>query len=464
MKTFRSGESRNQLALLPASIEEYVPRNDLVRYVDQLVDEFSLEEIESCYAATGRPAYAPRLLVKVLLYGKMRGIRSGRELATACRENLRFIFLTRNEKPDFRTINDFRKRHGSRLAGLLRQTISIGLSEGIIDLKQVCIDGTKLGASAGRRSFKTPERLQAELEALEVELAASFEADNERDKEEDERYGDDDDGEGKLPPEIQDKRELQEKLRRALKEHAECERKEKPESISTTDPECRMMKGKGVNPSYNAQAAIDVKSRMAVGGYVVNACCDSSELIPMIDEIEKETGRAPDLVSADKGYTRQEHLVELEERGIDGYISQRERRKQEFTYDVPRDLYLCPEGKELPCIEKRPGFSRYAILGTCEHCARKPQCWKKGALQRSVCITDKEEALQRMRLKTLSEKGKEISRIRASSIEPLFGTIKFAKRLRQLTVRGLKRVSDAWKLELAAYNLEKLCRFRAATT
>jgi len=461
MKTFRSGESRNQVALLPPTIDEYVPADDLVRYVDQLVDEFDLREIENCYAAVGRPAYAPRLLVKILLYGKMRGIRSGRELARACGENLRFIFLAGNEKPDFRTINDFRKVHSGRLSGLLRQTIEIGMAEGLIDLKQVCIDGTKLGASAGRRSFKTPKRLQDELDQLEAELNSSFEADNELDKEADERYGDDDDGERRLPPEIKSKQDLRERLRRALQERARCERKEKPETISTTDPECRMMKGKGVNPSYNAQAAVDVKSRMAVGGYVVNACCDSSELIPMIDEIEEQTGRAPELASTDKGYTRLDHLIELERRGIDGYISQRERRKQEFNYDESADVYVCPEGRELTCIEKRPLFSRYAI-SECGDCTRKLHCWRKNASRRTVCVSDKEGAAQRMYLKICSEKGKEISRLRASTIEPLFGTIKFARRLRQVTVRGLSRVTEAWKLELAAYNVQKLCGARAA--
>ncbi len=160
MKSFRTGTNRNQLTMLPTSVEEYVPLDDLVRYVDMLVEEFDLREIENRFSPHGRPAYSPRLLVKILLYGKMRGIRSGRELSRACRENLRFIYLACNEKPDFRTINDFRKLHSAQLAGLLRQTIEIGLREGIIDLKQVCIDGTKLAASAGRRSFKSPEKLK----------------------------------------------------------------------------------------------------------------------------------------------------------------------------------------------------------------------------------------------------------------------------------------------------------------
>jgi transposase len=464
MKTFLTGESRDQLALLPASIDDYVPAEDLVRYVDTLIEELDLKGIEKSYSDQGRPAYCPRLLVKIILYGKMRGIRSGRELSRACRENLRFIFLARNEKPDFRTINEFRKRQSGELAGLLRQTIGIGISEGLIDLDQVCIDGTKLAASAGRRSFKSTNKLKEELDLLEQELRESFQEDNELEKDEEDRYGDGD-GEAKLPPELRNKQKLTERLRRAIKEHEDCKRKEKPDAISTTDPECRMMKGKGVNPSYNAQAAIDAKSRMVVGGYVVNACCDSSELIPLIDNIEENTKRTPRLVSADKGYTRLEHLVELEARGIDGYVSQRERRKQEFQYNPAQDLYVCPEGKKLYNIEKRPGFARYAI-SNCGNCKRKASCWRKNTpnSQRTICVTDSEQAALRMRKKTQSDQGKLISVLRASTIEPLFGTIKFAKRLRQVAVRGLKRVSETWKLELAAYNIEKLCKIRALAT
>jgi hypothetical protein len=328
-------------------------------------------------------------------------------------------------------------------------------------MQQVCIDGTKLAASAGRRSFKTPKKLKEELDALEREIKESFDTDTVEEKREDERFGDDDDGDPRLPPDIESKQQLVERLRRAIKEHEQSERKKKPETISLTDPECRMMKGKGVNPSYNAQAAIDVKSRMVVGGYMTNACCDSSELIPVINSVKENTGQLPRLVSTDKGYTRLDHIVELETLGIDGFISQRERRKQEFTYDKSRDVYVCPEGRELTRIERTQTATRYAI-SECGNCFRKAKCWRKNASRRMVYVSDMEESARRMRFKTMSEKGKEISRLRASTIEPLFGTIKFAKRLRQFSVRGLKRVHESWLLELAAHNLERLYRSRAA--
>jgi len=222
------------------------------------------------------------------------------------------------------------------------------------------------------------------------------------------------------------------------------------------------MKGKGVNPSYNAQAAIDTGSRMVVGGYVTNACCDSSELIPVLDDVKSHTGRTPTLVSADRGYTKLDALTELETRSIDGFISQRKRRKLVFLYDAEKQTCTCPEGRALTRTEKGATHSRFAIID-CDDCNRKPSCWRKGATKRTVLISHHEEVAIRMDKKVQSERGKEISVLRASTIEPLFGTLKFAKRLRQFTVRGLQRVSEAWQLELASYNIEKLCKVRMAT-
>jgi transposase len=177
LRNFRTGDNKGQLSLLPPSIDDYVGAGDLVRYVDGFVDALDLRRIEDKFSSLGRPAYSPKLLVKVILYGKMRGIRTGRELSRACGENLRFMFLARNERPDFRTINDFRKNNAEELAGILTQTIEVGIRENLIDLRQVCIDGTKIGASAGRRSFKTPETLKRELAELEHEIKASLRAD-----------------------------------------------------------------------------------------------------------------------------------------------------------------------------------------------------------------------------------------------------------------------------------------------
>ena len=89
-------------------------------YVDNLVRELDLGAIEAEYSSEGRRGFSPEVMVNLLVYGKMRGIRSSRKLSEACRENLKFIYITSGEQPDFRTINRFRKRFCKELAEILQ--------------------------------------------------------------------------------------------------------------------------------------------------------------------------------------------------------------------------------------------------------------------------------------------------------------------------------------------------------
>ena len=427
-----------------------------------LVDSLDLSEIESSYSSFGRPGYEPRMLVKVLLYGKMRGVRSGRELSKACNENLKFRFLSHNEFPDFRTLNSFRKRHSKSLAGLLRQTIEIGVREDFINLEEVCIDGTKLGAFAGRNSFKDPEELKAELDKLEEQIADSIKRDIELDKDEDDRFGGGS-GESELPEDLGDKKKLAERIKEALKVH-EATRGSKRKRLSTTDPECRFMKGKGINPGWNAQAAIDAKSRLIVAGYVTNATGDSSELIPVVDEIRENTGKEPESVIADRGYTANEQLGELKKRGIYGWVCRRDEPLFKFEYNSQTDSYRCPIGEELVLTQTWKDRKLYQSPA-CATCKSSHLCTfknKKSKTRVSLAVSHWAPLVQEMKTRMQSQEGKRMKILRISTIEPFFGYIKYSKKLRQFAVRGLKFVNDMWKFELAAYNIERLCKMKMA--
>jgi len=197
MRKFREPISRLQQSLLPRSVEEFVLSDDLARYVDSLVEELDLSDIEECYSELGRHGFSPQVMVKLLVYGKMRGIRSSRSLAKACEENLKFMYVTSGEKPDFRTISLFRKRFCRELADILRQTIVIGLESGVIDLKHVAIDGSLIKSFAGDNSYKTPGTIEKELELLEHLIEQDIECDDSSDD-------DDDDTSGSLPKSLQD--------------------------------------------------------------------------------------------------------------------------------------------------------------------------------------------------------------------------------------------------------------------
>ncbi len=460
MKKFKEAESRTQQTFLPRSVDEYVDEGDMVRYVDMLVDEFDLSAIEEAYSHMGRPGFRPDILVKLLMYGKIRGLRSSRELSRAAQENMRFIYLCQGEAPDFRTISLFRKRFHKELAELLAQTVSVGMNEGYISLEHVSVDGTKIGSFAGRNSYKDPAKIETLLKALDK----SFCEDIKRDEEEDKDLGDDD-YDNTLPEEVQDRHALRKKLRAALDEYRSI-KGAKPKRISLTDPESRYMKGKGINPSYNLQAAVDVKSRMVVGGYAAKATCDHGELPHLLQEIERTTGQNPRNLSADKGYGLLEGLYELKERGIRGYVCQRSGDSNRYTlkdfkYDKHNDQYICPQNKTLVLNWRGANGERQYAGTECSGCAFREQCIRnKKSSKRTLLISAYRGLQQQMCNRMGSAYGKRMARIRSATVEPTFGVIKYAKKLRRFCFRGLNMISSQWKFELAALNLEKLVRFK----
>ena len=458
MGKFRIPQSRHQLALLPASIDEYVCGEDAVRYVDAVVEEFDLRELESRFSTVGRPAYQPRVLIKVILYGKLRGVRSSRELARACRENLRFIFLAQDEKPDFRTISDFRKYHLDILGSLLKQTVEIGVKEGVIDLKHVAVDGTKIRANASSKSFQKPEKLERLLSALEKSLHEDVKSE----ELEDEEYGEDD-WEFKLPKRLQDKKALAERIRESLREYERLDEDKQPKQISKTDGDARFMKGPdGKRVYYNAQIAVDEKSRMAVGARVTNAGSDHGELKPMINEIKTTAGSFPEKLSADKGYRATEGIVALEEEGIEGFVplqasSSNRIEFDQFIYDDEYDEYLCPEGRSLVYIGEKPEIKADVYESeSCSGCLRHASCIVSPNSRRTLKVSHDIGAIQRMRARMDSEAGKAMSRARSMTVEVAFAWKKIHQNLRRFMFRGRAAVNDEWRFEAVALNVARL--------
>lgn len=470
MEKFRVPANRDQMMLLPRSLDEYVSSDDPVRYVDALVDELDLGAIERAYSEEGRPGFSPSVMVKILLYGKMRGMRSSRELARATRENVRFMYISSGEQPDFRTISLFRKRFSGELSGLLRQTIDIGLREGMITLEHVAVDGTVLRAYAGRRSFRTVE----ELRALDAALERSFADDIAADEQEDQKRGDDDDGDGKLPPALKDRQRLRARVKEALAEHAAVEdrRKHKGRTIqkmSLTDPACRFMQSHaGREPSYNGQVAVDVASRMVVSGYATNAVSDNGELPQVLADIEANTGKNPKVLIADKGYSLKAGLAALKARGIDGFIPQREEKagyfkQEEFRYDKETDTYRCPSDRVLHprghTRDRRRVLRRYVSLD-CRGCAVVRRCLQRGSLNKTLYVSIHSNLYYEMRERTRSALGHRMARIRGSTVETVFGHLKANRKLRQFSFRGQTMIDAMWKLELTSYNIEQIIKRR----
>src|ERR1051325_10920084 len=148
-KSFRPWDV-DQVWLLPASIHDFVPPEHPAHLVRDLVrSELDLAAIISAYEEErGQPPYHPAMLVALLLYGYSRGIYSSRQLARACEERVDVMAVTGLNRPDFRTVSDFRKRHLQALADLFVQVLRLCRAAGLVKLGHVAVDGTKVQANA----------------------------------------------------------------------------------------------------------------------------------------------------------------------------------------------------------------------------------------------------------------------------------------------------------------------------
>lgn len=449
-KTYRPWDV-DQTLLLPPSVHELVPAGHLAHFVRDLVrDSLDLSAILDQYReARGYPPYHPVMMTALLLYAYCQGVYSSRRIATACEQRVDFMAVTALQRPDFRTINDFRKRHLPALGALFGQVLSLCAQAGLVKLGHVALDGTKIQANASKHKAMSYGRMkQREAEwAAEVAhwLAQAEAADAAEDEALGERRGDE------LPDWVTNKQARLAKMREAMAaleaEAAEAQAAAQaaaapvdPEPGPTppappvepsdsappdsaplpappdkaqrnfTDPESRIMKtANGFEQAYNAQAIVDADSQVIVAAGLTNAGNDKQQTVPMLDELQRQIGRQPRELSADSGYCSEANLAELHERGIRGYIA----------------------------------------TGRQKHGTAAATGVKSGRADTRVGQMSR-------RLKQGGHRSR--YRLRKQTVEPVFGQIKSARGFRQFGLRGLAQVGDEWRLVCLAHNLLKLAR------
>src|SRR6266446_3734987 len=174
MKTFRPYEP-DQMLLMPPSLQDWMPEDHLARFVSDLVDTLDLSAIEEVYTEErGYPPYHPCMMVKVLLYAYCTGTYSSRRITEKLQDSVAFRFLAAGNQPDFRTVSDFRKRHGEALSGLFEQVLKVCREAGMVKLGRVAIDGTKVKANASKHKAMSYGRMKEKEQSLRREIDAIF--------------------------------------------------------------------------------------------------------------------------------------------------------------------------------------------------------------------------------------------------------------------------------------------------
>jgi len=401
---------QDQGQLFPAYVAEALDPSDPVFFLDDLVEGLDLSALEARYAAMGEHAYPPRMLLKLWLFGAIVGVYSGREMARRVLWDLRFRYLAGGLRPDFRTINRFRVRHGEDFAEILRETVHVARRSGLAKLGRLTIDGSKIRANTSRHKAMSHGRMVETEERLDDEIAQILAQIDERNAAEDEEHGDDD-GSGGLPQELCNREQRRAKIR-AVREQLEAEKGEKLEAKnqkSFADPDANMMKtGEGsLQYCYNAQIAASEDGIIVATGLTPSPN-DQSEVVPMLEAVKQNTGRRPGTLLADTGYLSEENLKALS------------RKRQRALIAVGR------EGK-------------------------RPTKWPRGPYS------------QRMHRILRLPWARELYRHRKTQGERPFAEIKQTQKFRGFALRGAAKVRGEWDLVCAAANVLTLHRAFAQT-
>ena len=501
---------QHQSQLFPSSLDEWIPENHLVRLVSSVIDKMDLDSVLNSYPGGGAPSYHPKMMLKVLIYAYTQKIYSSRQIAKALIEQIPFRWISGGNCPDFRTINRYRS---TRLKGTIEDVfasvVELLFSEGIIDLEDYFLDGTKIEANANKYSFvwgkataKFKARLQRDVKALFEEIDKVNESD-------DDRYGDKDlpgmGGEGPIDSnKIQEtvdrlnerlKKQPSDKgLKKAVKKLKEdyLPRQQKYEqhedilgernSYSKTDEGATFMRMKEdhmlngqLKPGYNVQ--IGTSKQFILGYSIHQRPSDSTVLIPHLEWLKSRFGRFPEAVTADAGYGSEENYAWLDDNGVTAYVKynnfhweQKKKQRQNpfrvenLPYDEDTDSYQCPAGQRLDYLETRERRSstgyesqvRIYEAEDCVGCGLREQCHKSKANRRIEINAELQGYRKRARELLLSPEGLDHRSRRPIEPEAVFGQIKANRQFRRFLLRGLDKVTIEFGLIALAHNLMKL--------
>jgi transposase len=456
-KTYRpwNPEAYRQQAHTPAA---KLPEDDLVFFLLDLVPQLDLSAVSAPYEEElrGAPPFDPIMMTCLLLYAYCVGVYSSRKIARACERNLAFLALVGDDRPDFRTISDFRKLHRKALADLFTQVLRLAREAGLVQLGVLATDGTKVAGNASRHKAMSYGYLNKEVERLRVEIETLLQRAQDEDAAEDavlgSRRGDE------LPAELQRREDrlatllaAKQRLEEQARDEAEAERQRRaaaeaerqargqkrrgrePKPITDTpddhaqtnftDPELKIMKtnNKGWDYCGNAQVVVDDVCQIIVACDVTAASNDKEQAVPLAQAalanlaaagIARPTDAAGQAVAipnlTDSGYYSEKAARDVAALGLDPYMATERQRHH------------------------APGGTASATATT---------------------------AKEAMATKLRSAVGRALYALRKVIVEPVFGQIKGARGFRRFLLRGLEKIRSEWSLVCLTHNLLKLWRY-----
>jgi transposase len=436
--------------LLPPSVQDWLPKAHLARYVVDVVEGLDLSALERAYAGRGSDAYHPATLLSLLIYGYATGTFSSRKIERATYDSLAFRYIACNRHPDHDTLATFRTRFAEEFKSAFVQVLEVARENQLSRFGTVSLDGTKIHANASRHnalSYAHAEKIEAHLQAEVQELLALADAADQSAVP---------DGVN-LPDEITRREDrlaaiaaAKVKIEARAKERFEGEQADyeakmaaraakeadgkkpggkipKPpeagpratDQINLTDEESRIMKvaGGGFEQCFNAQAVVDTESMLIIATDVTQACNDKEQVEPLVAKVQAnpEGLNQPEIWLADTGY---------------------------FS---AKNVDVCLAAKIEPLIAVKRD----------EH---HPD-WRERFTE-PLPLADDASPVEVMKHQLKTRTGRAAYALRKQTVEPVFGIIKSVMGFRQFLLRGLDNVKNEWTLVCLAWNLKRMAVLR----
>lgn len=313
---------RSQLSWDLVDLDAWLPADHLARTIWAFTGALDLLPlyipIKSVEGEAGRPAIDPRILLALWLYATAKGIGSARELDRLCRQELAFRWLAGSVPLNYHTLAGFRVGQAAFLDKLLTESLTALMAAGVLSLEEVIVDGTKIRASASRKSYLQAERLEevektakARVESLKAEVESDPAASSRRSQAARERAA------AARLEKVEAARQALAKLKEGQearkKTHAKDESKKKEPAVSTTDPEARRMRfaDGAVRAGYNAQVAVSSEHGFIVEIAVTDRRNDAGFARPMVEAVEARLGTSPSRLLADTNYATADDIEAL---------------------------------------------------------------------------------------------------------------------------------------------------------
>ncbi len=441
--------NRQQIYLMPPSLQEWLPEKDMAWFIIDVVEQMDLGAYYRKYRADGRgrEAYDPAMMLSLLVYAYSNGMQSSRKIERLCERDIGFKVIAGDEKPDHTTIARFRQDNGKAIEELFTEALKLCKKAGLVKVGLVALDGTKIKANAALEANRNYDHIESEVRRMLAEAES-------KDAEEDKLYGKDKRGD-ELTEELQDRgkrlarlkecktRLEQEKAEKAAMQKEKIQQRQKEESESgqkkrgrkpkepdavirddakanITDPDSRIMKTRsGYVQGYNGQVMVTENQIIIASGLTMEEN-DVKQLIPMIKKAEEAIAelemddKGIGIVLADAGYCSDTNMENERPDGTEYIIATRKdwKQRQELRETEP------PRGR----------------------------------------IPGKLTLKERMQRKLLTKRGRELYKKRGQIVEPVFGQIKTCLGIQKFMRRGFEACAQEWKLICAAHNLLKLWR------